>query len=206
MADKGFEWQDDTGSGGFSLSDPAGIQSEITKIAAGLIKAIQVKGREKGVVDSGDMLSGDSFSFKDFAGHDGVGIELFMMEYADYVNKGVKGWGSSANAPASPYQYKSKGMSADGRKSIMASIQRGTMKLTNVNQNYKIGLEKKYKQGGPKKSILEKQADKIAYLIKRFGIKRTGFIDEAVFENFKDFDVRVVDSLMNQFYISLIKK
>jgi len=202
MADKDFTWQDETGSGGYSLTDPAGIQQEITNIAAGVIKAIQQKARDKQVIDSGAMTSDQNFTIKETVYGDMVGIELFMADYADYVNKGVKGWGSSANAPASPYQYKSKGMSAKGRQSIKQSIQSGGLKLTNVNEGFKLGLERKYKKA--KKPILDRQADKIAYLIKRFGIKRTGFIDEAVFESFKDFDVRIVDEVMNQFYITLI--
>jgi len=203
MADKPIlEWPGLGGSDSYALTDPTGIQQEITKIAAGVIKAIQQKARDKQVIDSGAMTSDQNFTIKETVDGDMVGIELFMADYADYVNKGVKGWGSSANAPASPYQYKSKGMSAKGRQSIKQSIQNGGLKLTNVNEGFKLGLERKYKK--PRKPILDRQADKIAYLIKRFGIKRTGFIDEAVFESFKDFDVRIVDEVMNQFYITLI--
>lgn len=199
-----FKWQEESGQESVLIDDVA--YDEVTKLAMKFIKEVQRLGRERGVVDSGNLLSDDSFSIKEVKDGNLTGIELFMLDYADYVNKGVKGWGSSSKAPASPYQFKTKGMPAKARKSIMQSIQRGTLKMTNVNPKYKIGLERKYKQGSRKKSILEKQADRIAYLVKRFGIERTGYIDDSMFNAFKDLDVKAADVFMSQFYITLINR
>ena len=65
-----------------------------------------------------------------------VVLKIRLLDYYDYVNKGVKGVKSSRNAPSSPYQYKNLGMSQDGRASLRKYIESGRAKI-NVAQNQK---------------------------------------------------------------------
>jgi hypothetical protein len=184
-----FDWLDETGTEDWNLIEPEELTGAMERLAAQLIANIQKSARDKAVIDSGDMTNEKSFATSIKREGDLEILELYMKYYADYVNQGVKGWGSSRNAPASPYQFKSKGMNAEGRKSIIASITRSGRKLTDTSKTkVQIGLEKKYaKKTGKKKAAIESQADKIIWMIKKYGIKRTGFLDDAVQKTIKDF-------------------
>lgn len=201
-----FEWQEGTGSGDFNIIEPDNIKNELLQIAAVYVKTVKEKARQKQVIDTGNMIGDDSFKVESYT--DGIKswVEIWQIEYADYVNKGVKGWASSKNAPASPYQFKSKGMPAEARRGILDSLKRGRLKVSDAYKaKMPIGLEKKYSQKA-KKPLLESQANQIAYLIKKYGIKRTGFMDEAITETFKDYDVRILDSIMADIYVKLKSK
>mgnify|MGYP006267597253 CR=1 FL=1 len=181
MKKENVDWLDETGKD-WDLMPQDEINSAVKRLAADLINNIQQNIRNRGINDSGKMVSDDSFGTNIISDGDKEILELFMVYYADYVNKGVKGWGSSKNAPNSPYQFKSKGMSEDGRKSIMASIQRGKLKLTDTSKTkVQIGLEKKYK------NKIESQADRMIWLIKKYGIKQTAFLDDAIQKTIKEF-------------------
>lgn len=135
-----------------------------------------------GVAASGKLIS--KAKVKEYEN----GRTIFLPEYYDYVNKGVKGWFDSSNAPASPYQFKSKGMNAKGRASIRQYIQSSSRKIRNVDQPYK--SEGKSKRIS-KKNKLEKQVDKMIWNIKKYGIKTNPFFDAAYQETFKDLEVTV---------------
>ena len=107
---------------------------------------------------------------------DGNTLRIYMANYYDFVNKGVKGVDSSKNAPSSPYKYKTYGMSEAGRKSIKQYIQSGKAKIkvaTRKNTVNAVGQEKK------KVSLLDLKTDALVYLIKKWGIKTTNFFDDA---------------------------
>jgi hypothetical protein len=107
---------------------------------------------------------------------DGNTLRIYMANYYDFVNKGVKGVKGSKNAPNSPYQYKTYRMSEKGRKSIKEYINQGKAKIqvaTKKSTVNAVGLEKK------KVSLLDLKTDALIYLIKKWGIKTTNFFDEA---------------------------
>ena len=137
------------------------------------VKAIAESINNKEVVGaSGKMLKG----VKPDVSKDGKTLRIYMANYYDFVNKGVKGVKSSKNAPNSPYQYKTYGMSDSGRKSIQEYIRKGKAKIkvaTKKNTVNAVGLEKK------KVSLLDLKTDALVYLIKKWGIKTTNFFDEA---------------------------
>ena len=151
----------------------------ISKVAESFTKNIAERAKLHQVIDTGAMIR--DLEFKRMITDEKVIVEIFMNYYSDYVNQGVKGWGDDSNAPNSEYQYKSLGMPKEARKKIMNRLKRQGAILSDKSKKKKVGLEKK---GEPlkkkiKKSILEKKADRVVYLIKRFGIKETHFIDEA---------------------------
>ena len=152
----------------------------------------------KKVVASGKLLSESKFMIK------GDTMQIIVPDYYDYPNEGVKGVKSSRNAPGSPYQYKSYGMNAEGRRSIKQYILSGRAKIKTVRKNNDkalgIGLEKK------RLSVADMQTNTLIYLIKRFGIKRTNYFTDAINETFdKDFELKMTDVIGKQIVFTLEK-
>ena len=143
--------------------------------------------RKHKVVASGELLSKAKYR----VGKDGKSMQIMVPDYFDYPNEGVKGVKSSRNAPNSPYQYKSYGMNADGRKSIKKYIAQGHAKIENVrtDKTKGVGLEKK------RLSVADQKANQLIYWIKRQGIKATHYFDEAVKETFKDFEFKMSEAI-----------
>ena len=107
----------------------------------------------------------------------GTGIYISMIDYYDFVNKGVKGVNSSKNAPSSPYQYKTYGMPETARKGLKEYINSGkaSIKLVNTKKTT-IGAEKK------KVSLIDLKVNQLVYNIKKYGIKTTSYLDNALNE------------------------
>jgi hypothetical protein len=139
--------------------------------------------KEVGNVASGDLLK--SFDYQ--ISPDGNTLQLFLADYYDYTNVGVKGMGAkgegdSRNAPLSPYQYRNYGMNKEGRRSIRNYIQSGRAKIRDIEKT-------QYKRPGAeakKRSLLDVNTDTLIYLIKRYGIKATRYLDKTIEITFKD--------------------
>ena len=101
-------------------------------------------------------------------------VDIYLPYYYDYVNKGVKGVQSQKNAPNSPYSFKHYGMSEDGRKNIKDLIRRGKA-MVQIKQA-PVGREKRGK------SLEDQKVDTLIYNIKKYGIKKRPYFDEAVAE------------------------
>ena len=117
-------------------------------------------------------------------------LTIKMLDYFDFPNEGVRGWGSSKNAPGSPYTYRKKAKTNSNgqfQKSIKEYILSGKAKVKNVKQS--VGLEKK------RKPLIDVQVDNLIYMIKRYGIKRTEYFNDAFEEAFKDLDVVIGEAL-----------
>jgi hypothetical protein len=120
---------------------------------------------------------------------DGNKLIVTMLDYFDYPNEGVRGVKGTKNGVGSPYKFKNYGMNAEGRASIKRYILDGKAKVSNVKAP--VGLERKNK----KKSLIDKQVDTLIYMIKRYGIKRTEYFNNAFEEAFKDIDVVMGEAL-----------
>jgi hypothetical protein len=149
------------------------------KYAQAFVKELEKNIRKYNVTASGKLI--DSIEYE--VSEDGKVMRVYMADYYDYPNKGVKGVKSSRNAPLSPYRFKNYGMNADGRKSIRDYISSGRAKITTVAKDRALGI------GGEKKgvSLLDTQTDTLIYLIKKYGIKTTNYFDEAVNTVFRGF-------------------
>lgn len=123
---------------------------------------------------------------------DGNKLIVTMLDYFDFPNEGVKGVRSSKNGVGSPYKFKNYGMNAQGRTSIKEYILSGKAKVANIKAP--VGLEKKFDRG-KKKSLIDKKVDNLIYMIKRYGIKRTEYFNDAFEEAFKDIDVVMGEAL-----------
>jgi hypothetical protein len=109
-------------------------------------------------------------------------LRIRLLEYYDYVNKGVKGVRSNRNAPNSPYQYRNFGVPQSMRQNLRTYIESGKAKIrvASTQAGGLIGNEKK------KKSLIDTKVDTMGYLIKAFGIKGSKYFDKAFNEVFKD--------------------
>jgi hypothetical protein len=129
----------------------------------------------------------------------GTKLQIKMLDYYDYPNKGVRGVKSSRNAPGSPYKYKNYGMSLEGRKSIKDYIRSGRAKIASTASDKArgIGLERKGV------SLLDVQSNTLIYLIKAYGIKSTHYFDKAFDKVFKDFEIVVAETVGRDIVVTL---
>lgn len=125
-----------------------------------------------------------------------VTMTIEMADYYDYTNKGVKGWQSSKNAPNSPYQYKSKGMSEAGRQSITAWVQSGKAKTA------KFGT-KTYGAQEKKQITIEDRVNTIIWNIKKYGLKKRNWFDDAVKEVFGNFEEVMAEQIGRQISVTI---
>lgn len=179
--------------GGSDITEFGVVTSLLEQYGAELLTNISYFANNKGVVGSGDLLESMT---QEITSDNGVDtFRLRMLDYYDYPNEGVKGVNSSSNAPGSPYQYRNYGMSSEGRASLKKYILSGKAKITSVRNDKALG------KGGEKigvafsnKTLIDQQVDTLAYLIKRFGIKKTNYFTDAFNKTFKTFEVDMVEA------------
>ena len=129
---------------------------------------------------------------------DGKNLIVKMLDYFDFPNEGVKGYGSSKNAPNSPYTYRRKAKTNSNgqfQASIKQYILSGKARVKNVKTPIKSEIKDKRISKGVKKSLIDSQVDALIYMIKRYGIKTTDYFNDAVEEAFKDIDVVMGEAL-----------
>lgn len=191
----GSGFLDDIGSNEIPFNTTTNI---LEQIGISFIENIGKRANQKQVVASGKLLSETTFRI---VNNDTV--QIIMPDYFDYPNEGVKGVKSSKNAPNSPYQFKNYGMSAAGRKSIKDYIQSGKAKIKTVRRTKDkalgIGREKKHL------SLIDIQTNTLIFLIKRQGIKHTGYFDMALNDTVKDIENSLGQAIANDIVISLNK-
>lgn len=125
-------------------------------------------------------------------------LTIKMLDYFDFPNEGVKGYGSSKNAPNSPYTYRRKAKTNSNgqfQASIKEYILSGKARVKNVKTPIKSEIKDKRISKGVKKSLIDSQVDTLIYLIKRYGIKTTEYFNDAFEEAFKDIDVVMGEAL-----------
>ena len=163
----------------FSIEDTANLDLNNPTLALFFeyAKIFQAEVREqiknKNITSSGKLAD----NIDVVANDKGTGIYISMIDYYDFVNKGVKGVNSSKNAPSSPYQYKTYGMPETARKGLKEYINSGkaSIKLVNTKKTT-IGAEKK------KVSLIDLKVNQLVYNIKKYGIKTTSYLDNALNE------------------------
>lgn len=116
-----------------------------------------------------------------------------LNDYYDFVNKGVKGVKSSKNAPGSPYSFKNYGVPDTMKDSLRKYINSGKAKVRTVRKDkaYGIGGERK----GKRFTEEETQVNTLGYLIKRFGIKKSGYFDKAFKEVFAGYEEVIAEAI-----------
>ena len=123
---------------------------------------------------------------------DGKSVNIILNNYYDFVNQGVRGWGSSNNAPNSPYSYSKKAKSSSNgefRRSIKQYIESGKAKIRNVRNDRALGI------GTERKSLIDANTDTLMYLIRRFGIKATNYFTKTVNESRDDIQLIIAEAV-----------
>lgn len=149
-------------------------KSLLEKYAQDFITIVRKNIQDRQVVSSGQLESNISYEIDEQNNR----MTISMLDYFDYPNEGVRGIDSDKNAPDSPYSFKkSKGyyaMSPEGRAKIKDLISSGKAKVSDTYKTSKPkGLE------GKRKSLIDMQTDQLIYLIRKHGIKRTRYFDDA---------------------------
>jgi hypothetical protein len=180
--------------GGTDIVEFGVVAGVLEQYGAELLKNISYFGNNKGVVGSGDLLSS---MVPEITNEGGVDVfRLRMLDYYDYPNEGVKGVASSRNAPSSPYQYRNYGVPASMKASLKQYILSGKAKIRSVQNDKALGKggEKIGVAFSNKKALIDKQVDTLAYLIKRFGIKKTNYFTDAFNKTFENFEVDMMEA------------
>jgi hypothetical protein len=132
-----------------------------------------------------------------------VTLNIFFVGYAKFVDKGVKGVKSSANAPDSPYQFKNYGMNAEGRASVKRWLDSGKAKVTatDVKRYGSVGGEKKFS----KISEADSKLNTLIYNIKKYGIKKRDFINPVLNETLDGAAKELSDILGKEIVINIFQ-
>lgn len=176
-----------SGSTAFQKLDLKSLDRLLAEYAENYKDALIAEINRKQITASGEMEKNITFTLKDKQGI--KVLEIYMVDYAKFIDKGVKGWGSSKNAPSSPYKYKTKGMNQEGRNSIKRYIESGKAKVSSLDVK-RYGAVKGEKKS---KSLIDARVDTLVYLIKKYGIKTKNFIDKPLKDTFKDLEVKIAD-------------
>lgn len=132
-----------------------------------------------------------------------VTLNIIFPEYAKFVDKGVKGVKSSANAPDSPYQFRNYGMNAEGRASVKRWMDSGKAKVTatDVKRYGSVGSERKFSKISEEDSKL----NTLIYNIKKYGIKKRNFIDPVLNETLDGAAKELGDILGKEIVINIFQ-
>lgn len=150
---------------------------------------------ERGVSASGKLIDSIGQPELNVSGN-GLTMTIDMADYYDYTNKGVRGIKSSNNAPGSPYQFKKLGISDEGRKSITAWVQSGKAKTATFGT-------KTYGAQEKKQIKIQDKVEGIIRGIKKFGIKKRSWFDDAVKEVFGDFEEVMSEQIGRQISVTI---
>lgn len=171
----------ESGAGTYQKLDLKGIDSVLADYAEKFKDNLIVTINSKRINASGEMEKNITFDIVD---EKGVKVmNIYVVDYAKFVDKGVKGWGSFKNAPNSPYSYRKKAKTSSNgkfRESIKNYILSGKAKVvaTDVKTYGAVKYEKKHL------SLIDQQTEQLMYLIHRYGIKTTNFLTGTIDKTF----------------------
>jgi hypothetical protein len=98
-------------------------------------------------------------------------LQVFMPDYYDFINEGVRGVVDGSKAPGSPYKYKTLTVSRQMAGALGSWAARHNMKSIVQNKTFKHKSVKTFKEAA---------GYGLARGVKKFGIKQTKFFDKAV--------------------------
>ena len=191
-------------SGDYQKVDLKGMDKVLMKYGNDFKDNLVASIKYHNVTSSGNMQSDENLYFKLIDDKGKKSLEIYIVTYAKFVDKGVKGWGSSKNAPSSPYSYsRPDKTNSDGKfqESIRKYIQSGTAKVqvSDIKKYGAVGGEKKHL------SLIDQKVNKLVFLIKKYGIKTTNFYSEAVEKTFKGLEQKIADEFAVNISIQLTK-
>ena len=121
-------------------------------------------------------------------------IDISLVTYAKFIDKGVKGFRDSSNAPNSPYQFKNnhnQGKNDAFVKSLKNYIKSAKKKISASDIKKYGGTEREQKF----EKIADTELNRLIYLIKAFGIKTTNIVTDSVDASFKGLEKEIADNV-----------
>jgi len=191
--------------GGDDITEFSVVNGVFEQYAEEFLKNISYFANNKKVVSSGDLLK--NMIPEIVEGNGSIVFRLKMIDYYDFPNEGVKGVGSTRNAPKSPYKYRNYGVPQSMADSLKKYIQSGKAKITSVMNDKALGKggERKGLRFAGKKTLIDTQVATLGYLIKRFGIKTTNYFTDAFNKTFEDFEVKMFEAVESGIIITFEK-
>jgi len=199
-----------------SLDSLPSVEKYLIECAANFIIRVQENINALGISDTGalsdDLAQGDlikqggSYSISM-----GYPINSKAAKYYDYVNKGVRGF-ESGQPSSSPYTFKDKRNKKGGvligrpfHKNILQWVKRNNVKgdvALTKRQAKQQSLSKMVSEASSKKSL----AYAVAVNIKKRGLRKTRFFDNAVEAYFGNDFVAAISKIVGKDITILIKK
>lgn len=177
------------------VKDLPALNQFLVLSAANFVLKVQENLRKAKKIDTG-TLSTQIESGEVNVSNTGISISVGYpegskaLEYADFVNKGVKGAVEKRRAPGSPYTFKNPYPSKKMALEIAKWYRRkGTQSRTESPRTSRSGIQRKRKRLSTMASeanSLKSLAYATAASIKRKGIGKTGFFDKAVDSSFNE--------------------
>jgi hypothetical protein len=164
------------------------LTEALDKVAVKFLTNLEANIKAAKFAGSGSLLTNMTYEVSP----DGKSVDIILNNYYDFVNQGVRGWGSSNNAPNSPYSYSKKAKSSSNgefRRSIKQYIESGRAKISNVRNDRALGI------GTERKSLIDANTDTLMYLIRRFGIKATNYFTKTVNESRDDIQLIIAEAV-----------
>ena len=124
------------------------VTSALNRVAKMFLENLDKNIKAAKFAGSGSLLTNMTYEVSP----DGKSVNIILNNYYDFVNQGVRGWGSSNNAPNSPYSYSKKAKSSSNgefRRSIKQYIESGKAKIRNVRNDRALGI------GTERKSLID---------------------------------------------------
>lgn len=177
------------GSGRTGAPRLSTVEAMLALYAEEFIKAANDNLNKDNSVSTGKL--GDSIEFEIESFGTAYKMQILVLDYYDYVNKGVKG--VKGSGISSPYSFKYINPSKSHIEAIRKWIKenRDKVKVTDI----KYGKTRQESKAIP----YDKKVSQLAYIIarsnKKKGIKGTGFWDKAFTETFNDFAVQMSKAL-----------
>jgi len=203
QAQAAFFQQGGFGEGGMLREDVAEL-SELEKELSNYISTFLTKASDN-LNKTNSITTGDldrSLSFELVPNKNGYLINFKALEYFKFVDKGVRGAGSSRKNNTSPYSFKTITPSKNHVTAIEKWIIRN--RLTATRRDLKGRTKRESKAIDPTKGR-QQLAYIIAKSIKRDGLYETGFWSDAFDETFKDFGTKMSAALGRSITVNLEK-
>ena len=178
--------------------------SELEKELSNYISTFLTKASDN-LNKTNSITTGDldrSLNFELVPNKNGYLINFKALEYFKFVDKGVRGAGTSRKNNTSPYSFKTITPSKNHVTAIEKWIIRN--RLTATRRDLKGRTKRESKAIDPAKGR-QQLAYIIAKSIKREGLYETGFWSDAFDETFKDFGTKMSDALGRSITVNLEK-
>jgi hypothetical protein len=124
-------------------------------------------------------------------------IQIMVADYYKFVDKGVKGWKDNKGS-GSPYQFKRGSGNRSGNPAsnpFIVSLRKWLIKESRAFRNTKVAVTAREQKRAKITDTSTREALKVAYFVKKGGLRKTNFWSDALAELEKDIATNVANAL-----------